>query len=151
MIILTRIDNRLIHGQVVEGWVPHLKINRVVVADDEASENTLLRAAMRMAVPVEIDLRMERVALVDYPALAADQSRTLLLFRDVNAATRALRLGWPPAVLNLGNVHAGLGRVAVTRSVFLDDEDQAALRALVAAGAQVQSQATPGESAVAFS
>jgi|CXWL01.1.fsa_nt_gi PTS system mannose-specific IIB component len=151
MIILTRIDNRLIHGQVVEGWVPHLRISRVVVADDEAAENTLLRAAMRMAVPVEIDLRMEQVALVDYPALAADSSRTLLLFRDVNTATRALGLGWPPGVLNLGNLHAGLGRVAMTRSVFLDDADRVALRDLAKAGAQVQSQATPGESAVAFS
>ena len=147
---LTRIDNRLIHGQVVEGWVPHLKISRVVVADDEAADNTLLRAAMRMAVPGEVDLRMEKVGLVDYASLASDKSRTLLLFRDVRSATRASELGWPAGPLNLGNLHAGLGRVAVTRSVFLDDADRAALKNLAAQGAQIQSQATPGEAAVFF-
>ncbi|MBX7113871.1 MAG: PTS sugar transporter subunit IIB [Myxococcaceae bacterium] len=150
MITLTRIDNRLIHGQVIEGWVPYLKISRVVVADDEAADNTLLRAAMRMAVPGEIDLRMEKVALVDYAALASDAARTLLLFRDVTTAMRARTSGWPTGPLNLGNLHAGLGRVPVTRSVFLDDADRAALKNLAAQGAQIQSQATPGEAAVTF-
>ncbi len=146
MIVLTRVDNRLIHGQVMEGWVPHLHIKRVVVADDEAAENTLLRAAMRMAVPQDIELIMQKVALVDYAVFARDAVRTLVLFRDV----RSVLAGWPPGWLNLGNIHAGLGRVSVTRSVFLDDDDRAALRDLSRAGARIESQATPGEAAVAF-
>lgn len=150
MIVLSRIDNRLIHGQVIEGWVPHLKIKRVVVADDEAASNNLLRAAMRMAVPGDIELRTEKTALVDYLALARDNVRTLLLFRDVAHATVAKESGWPPGPLMLGNVHAGIGRVAVTRSVFLDEADRAALRNLAKAGAQISSQATPGEQPVAF-
>ena len=50
MISLVRVDNRLIHGQVVEAWLPHLKVSRVVVADDEAAQSPLIRAAMGMAV-----------------------------------------------------------------------------------------------------
>ncbi len=49
MISLVRVDNRLIHGQVVEAWLPHLKVSRVVVADDEAASSPLVRAAMSLA------------------------------------------------------------------------------------------------------
>ena len=49
MITLVRVDNRLIHGQVVEAWLPHLKVQRVVVADDEAASSPLIRAAMALA------------------------------------------------------------------------------------------------------
>ena len=49
MIVLNRIDNRLIHGQVVEAWLPHLHIERIVVADDEAAGDPLTSAAMQLA------------------------------------------------------------------------------------------------------
>ncbi|HEX8536183.1 MAG TPA: PTS sugar transporter subunit IIB, partial [Cystobacter sp.] len=50
MISLVRVDNRLFHGQVVEAWLPHLKVSRVIVADDEAAASPLVRAAMALAV-----------------------------------------------------------------------------------------------------
>ena len=46
MISLVRVDNRLIHGQVVEAWLPRLKVKRVVVADDEAAANLLTNPAL---------------------------------------------------------------------------------------------------------
>ena len=59
MISLVRVDNRLIHGQVVEAWLPHLKVGRVVVADDEAASSPLIRAAMGLAVSnnVSVDIQ----------------------------------------------------------------------------------------------
>ena len=58
MISLVRVDNRLIHGQVVEAWLPHLKVARVVVADDEAAHSPLIRAAMGLAVPAELEVHI---------------------------------------------------------------------------------------------
>ena len=56
MISFLRIDSRLIHGQVVEAWLPGLKVARVVVADDEAAHSTLMRIAMGLIVPPELEV-----------------------------------------------------------------------------------------------
>ena len=56
MIALSRIDSRLIHGQVVEAWLPHLRVARVVVADDEASKDPFAKVAYGMAVPPEVEV-----------------------------------------------------------------------------------------------
>lgn len=145
MIVTSRIDSRLIHGQVVEAWVPHLKVARLVVADDTAAADPLAKVAYGLAVPPGVELVVAPVAQVDFARLAADGVRTLVLFRDVPAAVAGRAAGLPSGPLNVGNVHAGPGRVSVSRSVFLDDGDQRALAALRAGGMEVSLQAVPTE------
>ncbi len=145
MIAWSRIDSRLIHGQVIEAWLPHLSVARVVVADDEASEDPIARAAYGMAVPPEVEVVLAAVEAVDFPALASDSVRTLVLFRDVKAAVAARARGLPNGMLNVGNVHAGPGRVSVSRSVFLDETDNQALRGLAREGMDVRLQSVPSE------
>ncbi len=146
MISLSRIDSRLIHGQVIEAWLPHLRIQRVVVADDTAAKDDFARAAYELAMPEDVEVVLAPVDKLDFSALASDSVRTLVLFRDVPAAVAARAHGLPDGTLNLGNVHAGPGRVAVSRSVFLDDADTAALRHLAEGGMRVQLQSVPSES-----
>jgi PTS system mannose-specific IIB component len=150
MIVLTRVDSRLIHGQVIEAWLPHLKAERLVVADDESSADPLTRMAMSMAVPQEVEVVLEPLQGVDFQRFAADGKRTVMLFRDVDAVLRARALGLGDGALNLGNVHAGPGRVAVSRSVFLTEAERVALTDLVAHGVQVTVQAVPAEKPVAL-
>jgi PTS system mannose-specific IIB component len=143
VIVLNRIDSRLIHGQVVEAWLPHLKVKRVVVADDAVAQDSLAQVAFRLAVPPDIEVVMTPVAGVDYRGLAADETRTLVLFRDVQAAQAARSAGLPDGVLNVGNLHSGPGREALTRSVFLDQTDRDALAQLAKSGMTVVVQAIP--------
>ena len=145
MIALSRIDSRLIHGQVIEAWLPHLAVARVLVVDDEASRDPLARAAYDMAMPPEVEVVLSPISAVDFTAVATDPVRTLVLFRDVKSAVAARRAGLPLGTLNLGNVHAGPGRVSVSRSVFLDESDKGALQALVREGMDVRIQAVPSE------
>ena len=145
MISWSRIDSRLIHGQVIEAWLPFLKVDRVVVADEAVAHDDLAKAAYEMAVPPEVEVVLAPADKLDFRALDADKVRTLVLFRDVRAAVVAREHGLPNGTLNLGNVHAGPGRVAVSRSVFLDDIDRVALAQLSASGMTVQVQAVPSE------
>ena len=62
MAAFIRIDDRLIHGQVVEGWVPHLKAKHVVVASDDAAGDETAFALMRMALPERIHLAVLTLA-----------------------------------------------------------------------------------------
>ncbi len=146
MIPLVRVDNRLLHGQVLEAWMPVLKATEVVVADDDAAGSPLARAAMTLCVPCETPARILRMAAVDFAALAASPAVVLVLVRDVAGLVEATTRGLTPARaprVNLGNIHFAMGRRPVTPSVFLTAEELEALEALAAAGFTVEAQAIP--------
>lgn len=148
MISLVRVDNRLIHGQVVEAWLPHLKVSRVVVADDEAASSPLIRAAMALAVQSAVEVRVEPLAEVDFAALSQDGVRTLVLLRDVAAVPFAKAHGLALEHLNLGNVHFGTGRRQVSPSVFLAESELRTLQGLASEGVRVEARAVPAEKPV---
>jgi PTS system mannose-specific IIB component len=145
VISLVRVDNRLIHGQVVEAWLPHLKVARVVVADDEAASSPLVRAAMALAVQSSIEVQIQPLAQVDFAAVSRDPVRTLVLFRDVAAVPFAREHGLKVDHLNLGNVHFGSGRRQVSPSVFLAEPELQALQKLAGEGVRVEARAVPSE------
>jgi PTS system N-acetylgalactosamine-specific IIB component len=148
VIALVRVDNRLLHGQVLEAWMPGLKATQVVVADDEAASSPLARAAMTLCVPCETPARIERMAAVDFAELAASPATVLVLVRDVAGLVEATGRGLTPARasrLNLGNIHFAMGRRPVTPSVFLTAEELEALQALEVAGFAVDAQAIPAD------
>ncbi len=146
MIALARIDERLVHGQVLVGWVPHLGARRILVADDEAARNPLARAAMMLALPPGVEAAVEPPAAVDWDGLSRAAGPALVVLRDLEGAERALAAGMTPArvpLLNLGNVHYAQGRRKVTPSVFLSEAEMGALRRLAAAGFRVEARAVP--------
>ncbi len=151
MIALVRVDNRLVHGQVLEAWVPRLGADRIVIADDDAAASPLAQAAMTLALPPELAGSVLPVARIGYAALAAAPGTVLLLFRDVEAVVRAVAAGLTPAMVrhvNVGNVHYSAGRRPVTPSVFLSAQEIAELEQLEAGGFEVDAQAVPTEPAV---
>jgi N-acetylgalactosamine PTS system EIIB component len=146
VIPLVRVDNRLLHGQVLEAWMPVLKATEVVVADDDAAQSPLARAAMTLCVSCETPARILRMAAVDFAALAASPAVVLVLVRDVAGLVEATQRGLTPARaprINLGNIHFAMGRRPVTPSVFLTAEELEALKAMAVAGFAVEAQAIP--------
>jgi mannose/fructose/N-acetylgalactosamine-specific phosphotransferase system component IIB len=148
VITLVRVDNRLIHGQVVEAWLPHLKVQRVIVADDEAAASPLIRAAMALAVQSAIEVQILPLAQADFAAVSKDGVRTLVLLRDVSAVPFAFAHGLSMDQLNLGNVHFGTGRRQVSPSVFLAEAELQALQGLADQGVRVEARAVPSEKSV---
>ncbi len=149
VIALVRVDNRLLHGQILETWIPRLGIGQVVVADDEAAASPLARAAMTLCVPPDLPARILAVKDVPWTALAESKAPVLVLVRDVASLVAARAAGLGPALapnVNLGNVHFEPGRKPVTPSVFLSGDEVDALRALAAEGFHVEARAIPSES-----
>jgi PTS system mannose-specific IIB component len=149
VIALVRVDNRLLHGQILETWVPRLGIGEVVVADDEAAASPLARAAMTLCVPPDLPARILAVGDVPWAALAASRAPVLVLVRDVAGLAAARAAGLTPALaptVNVGNVHFAPGRKPVTPSVFLSGDEVDALRTLAADGFRVEARAIPSDS-----
>lgn len=145
-ISLCRVDDRLIHGQVVLGWGIPLGVGLIVLVDDAVGESDWEQEMYRMAVPpgVEVAFATLAKALAHLPEWAADPRQVILLTGDI--ATMAELVsgseGRLPQV-NLGGVHAGPGRRERLRYLYLSDEELTALRRLEAAGARVLAQDLP--------
>jgi mannose/fructose/N-acetylgalactosamine-specific phosphotransferase system component IIB len=148
-IALVRVDNRLVHGQVLEAWVPALEAQGILVADDEAAGNVLARSAMALAIPARVKfevLRLKDAAELLRPSGKGPSSpRTLVLLRDVRDAAALRDAGVEVPNLNLGNVHFGAGRKQVAPSIFLDANELQTLGRLAAQGTQVEARAVPSE------
>jgi len=146
-IVLTRIDNRLIHGQVIETWVPHIQADAILVVNDEVAGQALKKALMEMSVPSSIRVQIVRVA--DAAAILANGSfeadRVLLLFASTADALRAYRLGLVFDRLNLGNLHGGEGKTRYSCTICLDQGDLDNLQQLEAAGVEVIAQCVPSD------
>ncbi len=148
VIALVRVDNRLLHGQILETWIPRLSIAEVVVADDEAAGSAFAQAAMTLCVPPDLPVRIAPVAGVDWAALARGRTPVLVLVRDVPALAQAVEAGLTPALaprVNVGNVHFAPGRRPVTPSVFLAEDEVRTLRMLADRGFEVEARAIPSE------
>jgi mannose/fructose/N-acetylgalactosamine-specific phosphotransferase system component IIB len=146
---LVRVDNRLVHGQVLEAWLPALDAQGILVADDEAASNVLARSAMALAIPSRIKfevLPVQAAAAMLRPGGKGPASpRTLVLLRDVRDAEALHSAGVPMPQLNLGNVHFAAGRKQVSPSVYLDAAELEALGRLAAQGTHVEARAVPSE------
>jgi PTS system mannose-specific IIB component len=148
-VALIRVDNRLVHGQVLEAWLPALDAHGVLVADDEAAGNVLARSAMALAIPPKVQFQVLKVSaaadLLRPGGKGVPGVRTLLLVRDVRDALALGESGVAIPRLNLGNVHFANGRRQVAPSVYLDEGEMDALSRLSSLGTEVEARAVPGE------
>lgn len=146
MIALVRVDNRLVHGQVVQAWLPYLSAKRMLVLDDEAANSPLVRAAMELCVPPDVSVDVAAIDEIEAEALAraaANEAPILVLVRDVADAARARARGLAMPSLNLGNVHHASGRLQVSPSVYLSPEEVGQLERFAADGIDVEIRALP--------
>ncbi len=145
MIVLTRIDDRLIHGQVVEGWVNFLKATSILVADDRVASNALQRSIMEISVPQGLKVFIGSVDDVcdRLRASGAGNERVILLFSTPGDVLRALERGLDCRVLNIGGMRYLPGKRKLINVVAVDDMDLSALRAISARGVKVDIQPVP--------
>jgi mannose/fructose/N-acetylgalactosamine-specific phosphotransferase system component IIB len=144
---LIRIDERLIHGQVVVGWSAATRPDRIVVIDDALAgsewEQELYLLGLPPAVAAEfVTVEAARKRLEEWRS-ATD--RIILLSRDVTAMTRVAQGGLLEGQeINVGGLHHAPGRRQVLPYVFLSAEDAAGLKQLAGEGAVVTARDLPG-------
>lgn len=144
-VVLYRIDDRLIHGQVVVGWGQRLGIGFIVLVDESVRANVWEQELYRMGVPPAMDVMFAGVAEAAGRAAAweHDPRKGILLTGDVDTMV-ALCAALPEVrKVNLGGVHAREGRKERLRYVFLTDAEAAQLKALAAGGVEVTAQDLP--------
>ncbi|MDK2847017.1 MAG: hypothetical protein PWP34_370 [Desulfuromonadales bacterium] len=146
-VVLARVDNRLIHGQVLEAWVPTTKANCIVVANNEVADEDMRKRLMAAAVPRGIRVIIcsveESAKFVNSPGNSA--LKMLVLFASPEDALCAYHLGMHFAHLNLGNLHRPEGLLQLGCTVTLDNHDISSLSELEARGVEISLQCVPSD------
>jgi len=149
---LVRVDDRLIHGQVVVGWVRMVGATRIVVADDAVAKDETQKTLMQFAAPPGVKVTIIGVDQAA-AALAAAQfgdENVMLLVRDPQALVRLMKGGVPMTRVNVGNVRAAPGRERLTKEVAAGPEDLSAWKELDHAGVILEAMWVPGQSTTNF-
>jgi PTS system mannose-specific IIB component len=150
-IALVRVDNRLVHGQILEAWVPFIKAKCIMVVDDNSASDFFCETVIRMAVPSDIEVNICSVEDFAENFIFAQGSgkRTIVLFSSIADALRAHESGFRFDKLNIGNIHHEEYKVCCAPSVFLcETEVHDIIRLLEEKGVSVELKRVPREKAV---
>jgi len=147
---LHRIDDRLIHGQVVVGWGQPLDIGFLVLVDDLVASSDWEQELYRMAVPPEMEIYFADVdtAIRDHARYAADPRLGILITGDISSMHRLINGVKAIGSVNLGGIHHRAGRKEKLRYIFLTPDEERELLDLESSGVEVTAQDVPGASPV---
>lgn len=144
-IALYRIDDRLIHGQVVVGWGQPLDCGFIVLVDDEVRASEWEQDLYRMGVPpqIEVIFASAEEVIAKLPEWEADARVGILLVGDIDTAAALCANSHAVRRINVGGIHHRTGRSERLRYVYLTDAEAAKLRQLASDGVEVTAQDVP--------
>lgn len=139
-IIISRVDDRLIHGQVATSWIRGMNIEVVVVVDDAIADNPTQISILKVSAPAEIKIYALSVDkfVEKYNKGILDNYRTMLVFENVFAPLALIEKKIPIASLNLGGMRFKEGRRQITKALSVSEEEEKAIRRIHELGVEVE-------------
>ncbi|MDB5089406.1 MAG: mannose/fructose/sorbose transporter subunit [Mucilaginibacter sp.] len=145
MIKLTRIDDRLVHGQVAFTWTPALGVNCLLIANDKVAKDEFLKMALGLAKPAGTKLLIK--SLADAAAFLNDEkSRNLKILLIINSVKDAYALVNEVSEIksvNFGGIRLKNGAKLISKAVAIDDEDITLVRELLDKGIELELRQVP--------
>ena len=150
--VIARIDQRLIHGLVVNQWAPALQVKRFMVVDDVLCNNDDIKASMRMAKPAGtgVSVISTETAITNFKAGKYDGQRVLVLVKEPETLIKLMEGGVEIPKVDLGIMFNEDGREAVTKFIALNDKERADLQTIKDKGVPVVIQYVPTDAEEAY-
>lgn len=142
-IVLARIDNRLIHGQVVQGWLPSMDIDDVIVVSDQASSSTLMSKMLRMSLPSGYALHIFNSADAAVHLSKQDTLKTFVLIEDFESLAALIAAGVGFETVNVGNTKFECGKKEYGQGVYLGENDLVLIKDLISKKIKFDVRALP--------
>lgn len=151
-VTLMRIDDRLIHGQIVTAWIADAKANNIVVADDAAGNDATQKMLLQLTTPQHITLYVKTVVealeLLDSDEI---KGNTLLLVRNAKIANQLMEGGFKIDVINIGNISnskSDTGRKRLLPYIYVEEQDVENLKDISERGVKLDVRAVPGDRSI---
>jgi PTS system mannose-specific IIB component len=148
-IVLTRIDDRLLHGQVIVSWIPSLNIDEIIIIDDEYANDEFMSSLIKEGSPEHLSanvLSVERSK--EYLESSENENRVLILSRYVENVLKLVELGIEIDKVNVGGQGFCEGRKKFVNAIYLSDEELDLLKKISSKGIEVEVQMLPKDKAI---
>lgn len=143
---LVRVDERLVHGQVVVAWLKHLSCSCVCIVDDEVSADQYIQEVYKMALGT--GNRLVVCTAHEAPSYWTGWEDSLVLVRNVLLACEIFESGAVFSRLNLGGMGKRIGRIKLLDNIYVSPEEMDSLRFLRDSGVHLFYQSVPAEAPV---
>lgn len=148
-IVFTRIDDRLIHGQVMTAWVHETKANEIVIIDNEVVKDDFLKMIMTSSAPAGIKvLIFGEEDAISYLKEDADSNKLIVLSKTPNIILDIIDGGVSIDKLNVGGMGARKDRTQLYRNISVSDEERKCFREIIEKGTDIFVQVIPEEKRV---
>ena len=148
-VCLARVDERLIHGQVMTAWVKKAWIKKIMLVDDEIVKDDFMKEVLSMSAPagVKVEVCSAAGAAQELSADTSDEN-TMLLFKDLKNVESLTKAGFKLKELNIGNIGNAADRKPITKEIYVSDEEKKIMSSLIQEGVYVYIQKLPQNSQV---
>ncbi len=149
-IVLTRIDDRLIHGQVVEGWLKKIRVTHILVVSDEAAQDAMQKTLLGMAAPSNVRVSTLSVedAASEIKSDTFNKDFLLILFSNPSEVLRFLELGVRIESINVGGMHFSSGKRQLLKNLSVDGSDITAFQKISEMGIELEGRILPDDTKV---
>lgn len=145
-ITIFRIDDRLIHGQIVTAWMHYADADQIVVADDLAFNDAFTQSLLKMATPKGTKLKI--VNLLEGKKLVEESNsdtKTLFLVRGPVEADQILENNSVIEEINVGNLNMKKGKEKILDNLWVFDEDVEAFKSLDEKNIKLEYRTVPSD------
>jgi len=139
-ITLARIDERLVHGQIITSWVKHLLISRIVIVDDKIARDEFMTQVLVLAAPNGITVEILSVNDAGIMLKQTPKENVMILFKNIEFALALVKSGVEIRDVNIGNMSSAPKRKTITKNVYMSPEEIMVAKELVNLGVNVYLQ-----------
>lgn len=151
-VVLTRIDFRLIHGQVITKWLKISGANKIIVIDDALSNDDFMKEIYVMSAPpgVPVEIYSEQDAISIWKEDKFGEGKVLILFKDVDSVYSTIKGGVELSDIQIGGLGSGPNKKKIYGPISMDENDYIKLKELYDEGTKVVLHQVPEENALNF-
>ena len=149
-IVLARVDDRLIHGEVVSVWSPSLSINRIVIVDDEVAVDAFNKRVLKALAPEGIKVLVYDVATASEKLKGEPKpgEKMMVLTKTPISYLRLVENGVGIKEVNLGGMGVRDARKPFIKNIACDEAEIEAIRKLESLGVRVYYQLVPEQQVI---
>ncbi|HPW99458.1 MAG TPA: PTS sugar transporter subunit IIB [Sedimentibacter sp.] len=145
--LFVRIDDRLLHGQVVVSWIPYLKATDVVIADDEYANDEFMRELIMSSSPEGVNVYIKTISETADFLKVDSENNVLVLLRTIEGLKELLKRVKIKNI-NIGGIGAAKGRKRYYNSIHLSDHELNILKDMAKENVNVEVRILPRDKAL---
>jgi mannose/fructose/sorbose-specific phosphotransferase system IIB component len=148
-VLFSRIDDRLVHGQVVESWLPFLNIKEILITCDKVAMDKSRIDLMRFSLPEHIELKVKTVEqTIKYLKQHKTKDKILLIPPSPCEIIQLVDGGIKLDTVNVGGMHYSVGKMQIGRAVFINEKDIQCLKKIASKGVKLEGRGVPTDKPV---